>query len=471
MKRILGFVLATAFLCQCSSTSSRVPSSLAGNAGSNYQICSKALKKLIKDRDSIWTRSEPITVVNHRGAQGVLRFSHDTEITHAAIFAQILQSPKHLKTFEDLLERHSSPPIWRRIFFWTKSSSGYRVTYEDLQRVFKMSPKQIDLFVLRKGVDKSKNSFRITDLNPRFFDAYMEDGFAVLDHLKKEEGITGFSLGNRRALALFEDYQKLVDEILTEKGFDSEATRDLRYIELNSRGGQSNPARFAEELADKVWREFPMAAAHLHLSIPAIVPDAALESISRALETRIILRLARDASYGEGHRLSYSEFSTLVLDPDLAQKSTLLRARGVIKVTKNRFRTPELAHDIEIRQHLRHEDGLSDLEFATRLAIDHDKLRHLSDSELTRTFRRDVERVDDPHTANLEGALRYLNLFLRKRATESDIKTSDLLEGVIQKIGIQKGQILTEDRDRIAEILHKVDIDELVDVDLFLDSI
>lgn len=433
------------FLANCSSPNfNRTPSS----APSTLQ-CSQFITKLLRNSESFWHQADPIMVDFGNGIQKAVRFSHDSEITHADVFRTILKDPKAFKEFEALVESFTE---------------GFRVKVEDLAKHVNMSPKQVQAFYIRKGVKAKKSGYMITDLNPNAFDLYFDEIFGTLSGYSDPPDVTGFTLSAKKAKTLFAKYKVLVNKLNKKNEHNSVATQDLRYIELVYNGSEESPLKFSEDLVGRVWKDFPKAASHLHIGIPAELSSQKLTAVSRAIELRIIFRLAESIPENKENKLAYSLFSSLVQKPNLDYGRDYIGSRGVIKVSKNRFNKPYPSHDLEIRQYGSHAEGLNNLSFAAELTRRHKDLRIIG---LADALPKASEWIEDPYTSNLFGALSYAKKLLELRGTPDDLKLAKQFSQILSSIKKNKNQISLQNRKKVASLLNNIEFEEVFSEDLF----
>ena len=91
-------------------------------------------------------------------------------------------------------------------------------------------------------------------------------------------------------------------------------------------------------------------------------------AISQAVEARIILNLAQSTtSPSKLYATSYSTLRPAVKSSD--------RSAGVVRMNYNRFSKPHSAHDLEIRQYGRMEEGMNNIALAGEMATQYERVR------------------------------------------------------------------------------------------------
>ncbi len=408
------------------------------------------IKKVLGTQDSIWLSKEDILLRFPNGESRALRFSHDSEITHAEVFKFVRQDPEAFKELESMVEKYVKP---------------FRVHLEDLAKHVNMSPAQTKAFYIRKGIEAGPDGYKITDLNANAFDLYMDEIFSPLSGYSDPPKVTGFSLSEKKATALFNEYKNLLGRLTEKRGHNSDVTQDLRYIELIYKGSESSPLKFTDDLAAKVWKDFPKASSHLHIGLPAELSSQKLIAISRAVEMKIILSMATVAPASEAEKLSFSMYSTLIKRPNLDFGRDYIGSRGVIKVSKNRFQKPYPAHDLEIRQYNSHKEGLAHLELAAKLAKSHDQLRL---TKLDTALPKQSEWAEDRYTTNLYGALAYAKTLLSLRGQSEDLSLVTKIESILKNVDENNSTFSMDHRKLVAKLLGSINLDEVFGEDLFL---
>lgn len=425
------------------------------------ESCVGLLKKLVGNKkETIWADEKPL-FVELDGKALPIQLSYDAEITHHDIYKRVLKDPELTKEFEDLVEKHLAHSVAKNKFLsiFGLSREPFRIRLDDLAEILKASPKQVKAFHIRKNIDTDKDSFRITDLNPRAFDLFFDELFFKL---YKGESVTGFSLPPKPAQRLFTAYKNFVNRMIQGDEFESVATQDLIYIELAYKGSTNIPSKFSNDLANRVWTHFPSASAHMHLGIPSELGDEKFLSIARALEARIILQLARETLSSSDSRLAYSSYTVLESEPELHFNKLAIAARGVIRATANRFTDPVPAYDLELRQYTSHAEGLSNLELGTQLIQKHDQLIPLPNDYWKGVSQSRI----DPWVGNIHEALRYVSYLLKNRARPEDIELAKQIDS--HRIAIGREAYTDEQRESLAQSLRRIDFDEFFGEDLFL---
>jgi len=296
-----------------------------------------------------------------------------------------------------------------------------------------LSDKQLDHFVIPKSSPPDKTLWNITELPPRYF-AFLID---------------------RKLLSFQVDQlSKSMDDLLKRRGYESKAFRDMGFVEIAHASFDTAPATFTESVK-RLQKDFPKGSFHLHVGIPnQQFPEDHTLAIARALESKIILKLAKNNLKGE---LSYFDFTSLYKD-QLVTDASLYQYRGVIRMGLDEYTR---AHNIEIRQYSGLQDGLNLARFTADLAKNHEALFTL------RNFA--PRQVPDKLTVSLNGALEYIgHLFRNKGGTEMTKLGNELLH-LSREVVSTNNSVSPEIRQKVQKFITKNKIlEKMEDPSLYL---
>ena len=309
--------------------------------------------------NEFWAQDE-VLFQTEKGQLKLFTFSFDSESSLAQTLKFLRKNfPHTLKKFEEIDGRN---PINRA----------------QLLRDLKMSDKQFRLFSLRKGIDKNQEKYLLSDLQPEIFESMIR----TIASRRPEDG------GDLYLMWYSEILSQALDQAYREMKSVLTSTPDGKRPETRYKSFEKSPARFLEEIKkQKLFFEKPFT--HLHLGIPSEVSLKEVYRVGRAVEAKIILRLALENTMAH---LVHNSYTSLVSEINPGVQ------RGVIALHPHGFVEPVM-HDLEIREYFSLDDGLSDLQSAVTLSRNHRRLRDLPVLE---------KAPHDPYTSNLKGALFYI---------------------------------------------------------------
>lgn len=334
--------------------------------------CVERFALLNRDEKSIWANDKPVQI-NGKS----LTWSMDSEVSIEDSFRVIANDEAALKKLYGNL---SYPPEAIKEFGVSPKKSSFqfpKISTKVILERLNLSPKQFEAFGLRSGVPRNQTEYSLLDLKPDFF---QKGFFSLVPYSLEKESI-------RHHL------KDTFTEIMSKKGLPVNSHFDLTNFELTHKTYETSPKKYRDLIVNKLHKMVKSPQTHLHVGIPAEVPEAKFYSITRAVETRIVLSLAKDWVEG-GADLAYSGGSTLVKSP-----SEFGESRGVIRAGYRKWKKPHLAHDLEIRNWLTIEEGMENLELVANLATNHKKLHVLEISQ--------SEPLTNEKIGNIFGALDY----------------------------------------------------------------
>jgi hypothetical protein len=365
--------------------------------------------KLINDAE--WNGHSPIKV--HANQENI-GFSYDGEIPWDEYLKFVRDDEKAMKKLRE----------------YTGKMNFSRST---LKEKLNLSEKQLDHFVIPKSSPPDQITWNITELPPRYF-AFLID---------------------RKLLSYeVEQLAKSVDDLLKRRGYESQAFRDMGFIEIAHSGFDTSPAKFVETVK-KLQKNFPKGSFHLHVGIPnQRFPEDHTLAIARALESKIILNLAKNNLKGE---LAYFDFTSHYKD-QLVTDASVYQYRGVIRMGLDEYTR---AHNLEIRQYSGLQDGMNLARFTADLAKNHEALYTL------RNYA--PKRLTDKNTVSLNGALEYMgHLFRNKGGTKMTQLGNEMIR-LSKQAASAESTITPEFRQKVQKFLIKNRIlDKIEDPSLYL---
>ena len=400
--------------------------------------------------EDYWNKEDPLMVTGKDGKSYPVTYSFDSEVPHSVVFNLIYSDPEATAKLTLLLRKLRQ---MEKTGVRTEAKP-YLIDRDELKRILEKSDKQLNTFVLRRGVDPDKEYFDLTDLNASYVDDFMIPILKQYNQDKKITDTIGKSFNEKSVDEFFEGYKQLADEVFSKENIPANPTRDQMWIEMVHKSSESSPAEYRSLMLDRYQPMANNASSHLHVGVPAVVSQEKMLAIGRAVEARIILENARSTSKpGELYATSYS---TLVNGASDAKRSA-----GVVRMNYNRFKEPHVAHDLEIRQYNRMEEGMNNIALAGKMATNHDKIKVIDMPKL--------KKIDDPSTSNLIGALSYTGRALASSNDPDFIMKSKKLEEMVRDIE-KAGEITPEKRVEIQQFLKEEKILESFDDRLLLEE-
>jgi hypothetical protein len=365
--------------------------------------------RLISDAE--WSGKESIKVHVNQEAIG---FSYDGEIPWDEYLKFVRDDEKAMKKLRE----------------YTKDMNFSRST---LKERLHLSDKQLDRFVIPKSSPADKTLWNITELPPHYF--------ALLIDRK----LLSFNI---------DQLAKSVDDLLKRRGYQSQAFRDMGFIEIAHESFDTAPATFTETVK-RIQKNFPKGSFHLHVGIPNHrFPEDHTLAIARALESRIILGLAKNNLRGE---LAYFDFTSLYKD-QLVTDASVYQYRGVIRMGLDEYTR---AHNIEIRQYSGLQDGLNLARFTANLARNHESLYTL------RNFA--PKQIPDKLTVSLNGALEYMGHLFRNKGDAEMTKLGNEMLRLSKEMITPDLAVRSEVRQKVQKFIIKNRIlEKIEDPSLYL---
>jgi hypothetical protein len=311
----------------------------------------------------LWERTAPVMLEGPRGKQLPITFSHDTEV----LFDETLE----------FVQRR--PEAFARVAAMAK-----QVPSSHFQSVLQMSPKQFNIFALRKGVDRRQTeTLSVLDLNPAHFYSYVE----------RVNGTPAFKEIEPLLIALTEE----VRVALSSGGLSLESHIDpYGCSEFTHASSEQNPSAFRSQVME-VHRPFKTPGSHVHLGLPSeVVSKPQATAIARALATRTMIAIAAESPKAGKW-------------PQPTNRGSVLSGdgwKGLLALYFDRFKQPVPAHDLEIRRGRNLQHALELGEFGVRLAQQHDQLEV--------SARRFGNGAQDPYWGDIQGALDYAGTMLSR---------------------------------------------------------
>lgn len=407
-----------------------------------------AIKGLNED---YWKEEAPVLV--RKGDQSLpVTYSFDSEIPHSAVFNLLYSKPESTAKLTSLL-RGLKVKEKTGAFGRTKLVP-YRVGRDDLKKVLEKSDKQLNTFVLRRGVDPDKEYFDLTDINASYVDDFMVPMLKKYNKDKDIVDLVGKDFDSKSVDEFFDGYRKLADDIFSKEDIPADATRDQMWIEMVHKSSESSPGEFRELMLERYRPLTNSASSHLHVGVPAIVSEKKMLSISRAVEARIILESARTNS--RPVKLYATSYSTLKRGASSANRNA-----GVVRMNTLRFSKPHKAHDLEIRQYNSMEEGMNNIALVGNLARQHERIKVID--------MPDLPKIDDPSTSNLTGALTYAAKVLESSGDTELTRKAARLKYLVDDIHDQ-GVITEAQRVKVQDVLKEENILKFLNEDYLLES-
>jgi hypothetical protein len=315
--------------------------------------------------------------------------------------------------------------------FQSDTAKIFRMSKEQLLKLFKISEKQFDRFALRADVAKDKPYYTPDELNPSYFETLVRTA---------ENRVFFLGAGRSRDKVL-DKYTAILKEYLLRKDYPINTHVDHQVPEIRHDTWEASPKKFHTLIQDRLHKLFNDPQTQLHAGLPglAVSTEKGL-AIARGTETRIILRLAQHWEPGS-RDLSYSDYTSLVEDPPNNLK------HGVIRYAPNEFSKPIRSHNLEVRQWTSLDAGFDDIAFAAIMARNPGRIVELVPPDFKKTF-------NDPQTANLKGALQYAAAFLMRSSNPGDRASAEILQSFVTQMSAA-GQISPDLRLEIAEFLNE----------------
>lgn len=369
--------------------------------------CERPLSKVTIE-DPYWDQDTPIFFKTKDGQELPATFSFDTEIPDSEIYSRIYKDPE---LFAKLQAATVHSPI--------KISEALKKLH--------ISEKQFITFGLRKGVLVSGDLVLPTDIFPKYLAPLIP---AHHEELRQEV------------------VKKWLGALPIEVGLDG------AQVEIRHKSFETTPRGY-KAIMETVQSKVGKPETHFHLGIPKhAISDAQFLAVARAIETRVILRLAIEDPEPT-QKLSYS---ISYLDDIGIWNKLSDGTRGVIKAQLNAFKGEIPAHDIELREWTTSEQALSEIKFAIQLAQEPEKLRILPGPRELPIF--------DVYTQNLRGALQYTAAVLSFSNKEEVVALATKLKTIAYQMTDSEGPT-AEERLLVAKILSENNILDLLDAEAF----
>lgn len=373
--------------------------------------CDRALSKVWIE-DPFWNTDKPVLVKTKTGKELPFTFSSDIEIPDAEIYAQIYKDPELFEKFKVFTQ-------WQHLSI-KKSAETLR-----------MSKKQFTSFAIRKGVVVNSDEILYSDLYPRYLDQVLPRAMRGHDTIRLEAT------------------EKWLSDLPIQVDLDSSR------VEIRHNKFEDTPLGF-KTFIENVNRRVQQPQTHFHLGIPAAaVTDEQFLAITRALETRAIIRLAIEDPEPQ-QKLSYS---VSYLYDNLETEGRLdFGSRGVVKGQLNAFEGTNPGHDLELREWTTTEQALGEIKLAIALAGDAQKIRIIPGIT--------TAEVQDPLTQNLRGALVYASRALLSSTNPKIVSVAERLQSLIKELDPGRAPT-TSERIAIAKFCDENKVLDLLDVEAF----
>jgi hypothetical protein len=240
---------------------------------------------------------------------------------------------------------------------------------------------------------------------------------------------------------------------LRERGFPVKESG--HSMEISHENFETDLSQF-KNLMNHLHNEVRGPRSHFHIGLPsAMVTRSQALSISRAVETKVVLRLALEEPENQDSLARERNGTPLAKNFD----------RGIVYLKYDEFKSPVLSHDLELREWMDLDHGLEMVEFASKLASDRERLVQ-SDDEFGRRQLEPSIALVDPRLGNLKGALEYTGMLLKKKGVPSQTLIGEQLEKLASQITEQDTPVNL--RKTIRSYLIKNHVLEMLDESVFL---
>lgn len=352
--------------------------------------------------DSFWKESGEITYeILREGKDAKLTFSTDTELPHSDVMRLLLREPELMLQFSKTLK-----PLKRA----------------NLIQLLGLTESQFTNFALRKGLPKDEPTYRLSDLNPSYFDS--------LYHL------LGFSnLYEGKVL-------KIVTEAVKRVHNQLDTTVDGEYIELVHKSYETVPASFSA-LMQHIFKIHKNPQSHMHMGVR--LPEERALAIAQAMETIVVIDL-------------------IVNDPTPTQELSFNNStfharsnRGPVYIKYHEFN--DGVHDVELRQFTSLQQGFRTLAFGAAMVRDAGKIRLVKEKNFVTP-----RGTSDDYWGNVAGVLKHIANLI---SLSKDPSLQTLLPQL--KNMSRKAQDLNEvTRQEVHDFIVKNNIPEILQLRLFL---
>jgi hypothetical protein len=360
---------------------------------------------------------ETVTGGNPRSEKLSLTYSMDPEFSEANVFRYIMKDPERVERLRQVC---------------------VDVSKSDILKLLKMSERQFNRFALRKGVDPSKTKLQAVDLNPEEFQ-YILSNYLLFNKSKWSN--------------LFYATRAEFVSKLRERGFPVKESG--HSMEIAHESFETDLSLF-KDLMNRLHKEVREPRSHFHIGLPsATVTRSQALSISRALETKVVLRLALEEPESQDNLAREHKGTPLAKNFD----------RGIVYLKYDEFKSPVLSHDLELREWMDLDHGLEMVDFASKLASDRERLVQ-SDEDFGRRQQEPSIALVDPRLGNLKGALEYTGMLLKKRDVPSQTLIGEQLEKLASEITEEDTPVNL--RKTIRSYLMKNHVLEMLDESVFL---
>ncbi len=420
-----------------------------------------------------WENDQEV-IITINGKNYPLTYSFDSEFSYADTLLLLEKDPKNIEKLNELFA-HVNRSQTANTGLFTKARSLFgkpkvdpnhidylNIPVEKILEADRLmsgaskprSPKQFFSFGgLRKGIPTDKETYAITELNPRLYDFFVSDMIEpLLESKHKGNNLKFLNFSHAQASDFTEKYRQLMKEVMVDDmKIPVKATIDSGYLEFPHSSYETIPSQWNKVIKEDINDPHKWTSSHMHIGIPAEIGKPKMDAITRAVEARIILEHAMSPSFGK--KLYATSYSSLRGDPKSAKKFA-----GVIRMNYKRHTEPFPMHDLEVRNYLSFKEGQNHLALAARLAQDHEKLRLIDNFSAL--------DIKDPETSNLNGALKYVGkLALDNGNAEIGaefIRLADEIEAA--------GEITLTKRKEVQKLLKSKEAMKLLNPEFFLEA-
>lgn len=407
-------------------------------AFSCLHVLVKTGETLAKQR-AFWNRTEPITVMTPQGPKP-FAFGWDAELWHVEDVIRIVRA-----------DREALEMARRKL----DAKAKYLPT--ELAKLLQLdSVNNLREHLVANARDRDK--LTLLDVKPASLSRLNNDASVKAQYANLLFGAVRLSMKNRDTGAGVKKEGS--------SGSGNQGTMGGgEALELIMRGALASPAAFRDNVK-RLYADAKHPETHFHLSIPSSAATPVQVMLAaRAMEMKIILEeAAADLEY-DGTMAPYDSTvfarSLKSIRANYYQPNLPTNDRGAVRISKERWKRPTVAHDVEFRQWLDEDNALDNVRFMMELIQNADRLRD--------TSRFTGTRRTNQNPANFANSLRYAALVLEDRIPESDRHLIEKLRSFGSYVA-QRTHIPDDRRREIGAFLRDHKILKRITLETFLEK-
>jgi hypothetical protein len=392
---------------------------MAESASPAARSCARSLLvRATTSTDDFWAQNQAV-LVSVDGNKYPMTYSFDSEVE----LGDQLQWSDRIPEMQPLLE---------------KSYGDEVMTLGELLDTYmtNLSERQIRTFVLRKSVPTDRKTFAYRDFNPSYLGKLFPTQAMVWN---------------------LADFWK---RYMPEHGLPFTAHVDGEMVEFTHTSYSTAPNEFKNVMA-KFDSMFKHSNTHFHVGIPDVIGKDNALAIARAVETRLVLAMARRwPKYTQA--AAYNEGTTLGSSEELASE------RGFIRYEFSEWKQPHSSANLEIRQWPSRHEAFTLMALASEMALNYRKI-YLPALDTWFTFRPDAR------IGNVAGALAYASAVFARSSNPEDRALAAPLASLAQRTWRDldrnkkvKPVASTAIQEEVAEFLTRHRIDTRLTHEMFL---